>query len=63
MNRPLSGLRHPLPRNGGEGWGEEAVLLVFRFMEKGGFDRFPGLLGSKARTPKPETQEKAQTRR
>jgi hypothetical protein len=31
LNRPLSGLRHPLPLRGGEGKGEGAVLIASRF--------------------------------
>jgi len=34
MNRPLSGLRHPLPLRGGEGMGEGAVSIASRFMER-----------------------------
>ena len=32
LNRPLSGLRHPLPLRGGEGKGEGAVSIASRFM-------------------------------
>ncbi len=31
LNRPLSGLRHPLPLRGGEGKGEGAVSIASRF--------------------------------
>ena len=35
LNRPLSGLRHPLPLRGGEGKGEGAVSIASRFRGRG----------------------------